>query len=311
MVSTASFTGRGFLSTVFLSNVDDMNTERNQFLRLLQAHFDGDELEELCFQLNVEPDDLSGSTRSAKMRALLLHCERHGISRDLYNVCQRLRENVTWPLLETHSPDNTLELNLDQKSTTVILGDRIDMLAAQTNDGNPAQWRSIADKNKLKNPRILQPGQTLAPDTLLGSGWSFPLQISAQGGVTISHDKKGLNESITILLMTSPGERLMHPDYGCRLNELCFMLNDKKTLTLTQTYITEALQKWETRITLLTIDAIYSPNSPYAILITIAYKIKATDENGEIQFVFHLMWNMSSDNQNNLKVWDGSHDNIF
>lgn len=288
-----------------------MATERSQFFRLLQTYFDADELKTLCLELDINPDDLAGETRPAKMRSLLLHCERHGISRELSKVCQQMRENVTWPSLGTATLGDILELNLEQKGTTIVLGDRIDMLSAQTNDGDTTHWRSIADRNKFKNPRNLQPGQILTPDTILGAGWSFPLQISAQGGLTISNDQKGLNESITILLMTAPGERLMYPDYGCRLNELCFMPNNEETLTLTQTYIIEALQKWEPRITSLNVDATYSPNSPYAILITISYKIKATDEKEQIQFVFHLMWKMGSNNQNNIKVWDGLSNSIF
>lgn len=287
-----------------------MIEERRQFLRLLQAHFDSEELNTLCFELDIKHDDLAGDTRSAKMRSLLLHCERHGLSRQLSQVCQQLRAHITWPSLGTPTLGDNLELNLEQKNVTIILGDRIDVLAGQANDGDTSQWRSIADRNKLKNPRVLQPGQTLTPDTILGAGWSFPLQISAQGGLNISNEQKGLNESITIILMTAPGERLRHPDFGCRLNELCFMPNNKETLAATQTYIKEALQKWETRITLLNVDAIYSPNWPYAILITIAYETKATHEKGQVQFIFHLMWHYELNNQNNLTVWDGS-SNIY
>lgn len=287
-----------------------MAAERNQFLRLLQAHFNLDELRDLCFQLeNVAYEDLPGEARSAKMRSLLLYCERHGLTASLEASCKRLRPNVSWPSLQTEPATEILEVNLEQTSATITLGDRIDTITGSANDGDASQWRTIADKNRLKNPRKLQPGQALVPDTIVGSGWAFPLRISAQGGLVTTNEQNEIEESIATILMTAPGERLMHPTFGCRLNELCFMPNNKQTLTLTQTYVKEALQKWETRITVLEVQTSYRSFSPSCgIEITISYETKATREQNRSYFIFHLLYLFGTKNQNNIERWDGSPD---
>jgi phage baseplate assembly protein W len=287
-----------------------MVTERNQFLRLLQAHFNAEELKDLCFQLDIVHEDLAGETRSARMRSLMLYCERHDLSLKLSTICQRLRPNTSWPTLQAQPEPEPLDLevNLDQKNATIVLGDRIDIITGTANDGDASQWRSIADKNKLTNPRMLQPGQALTPDTIVGTGWSFPLQISPQGGLNVTNEQNELKQSISIILMTAPGERLMYPTFGCRLNELCFMPRNKQTLTLVQTYIKEALQKWETRITVLDVQTAYGYNFYDAIYITISYEVKATHDKEQAQFIFYLMWRMDLNNQNHLRSWDGSPD---
>ena len=62
--------------------------------------------------------------------------------------------------------------------------------------------------------------------SLIGRGWSFPPEIGAQGGIALTNERSELRQSVEIILSTSPGQRVMRPTFGCRLQELVFAPNN-------------------------------------------------------------------------------------
>lgn len=57
----------------------------------------------------------------------------------------------------------------------------------------------------------------------LGTGWAFPPQFSSnKQSVNLCKDEVDIKQSLTILLSTMPGERMMHPTYGCHLHRMVF-----------------------------------------------------------------------------------------
>ena len=60
----------------------------------------------------------------------------------------------------------------------------------------------------------------------LGSGWAFPVKIGDTGSVDVAQFERSVAEAIRIILGTSPGERLMRPDFGCRINDMVFAPNN-------------------------------------------------------------------------------------
>jgi hypothetical protein len=64
----------------------------DQALRdFLIDYFDKDELNSLCFDLEIDPGEVRGETRSTKAMELVLYCKRRGRSEDLKAACARLR----------------------------------------------------------------------------------------------------------------------------------------------------------------------------------------------------------------------------
>jgi len=45
----------------------------------------------------------------------------------------------------------------------------------------------------------------------LGKGWSFPVVLDDHGAIKVSQGEKSIQDSIWIILATSPGERVMRP----------------------------------------------------------------------------------------------------
>jgi Bacteriophage baseplate protein W len=88
-----------------------------------------------------------------------------------------------------------------------------------------------------------------------GRGFAFPLRPDARGRIEESADERKVRESILTILGTEQGERLMRPDFGCRLKSLVFAPNSAATASLAGFYIEESLTKWEPRISLDSVSA--------------------------------------------------------
>lgn len=53
--------------------------------------FDLSELEELCFEMSIDDENLKGQEKPAKARALISYCERHSRLDELVTACRKLR----------------------------------------------------------------------------------------------------------------------------------------------------------------------------------------------------------------------------
>jgi phage baseplate assembly protein W len=84
---------------------------------------------------------------------------------------------------------------------------------------------------------------------------SAGLQVGPTGQIDMVEDDEAIRQAILMLLATSPGERVMRPDYGCLLRRVIFSPNDDTTAGLAIHYVRVALERWEPRIEILRIDA--------------------------------------------------------
>jgi phage baseplate assembly protein W len=130
--------------------------------------------------------------------------------------------------------------------------------------------------------------------SFLGTGWSFPPQFDKSDSKTrMLKDEADIQSSLEILLSTRQGERVMLPDYGCDLHELVF-----EPLTTTfKTYIADlirtAILYYEPRIEVEKIDLNDTGELEGRILITITYKVRAT--NSRFNFVYPFYKNEGTD----------------
>jgi hypothetical protein len=63
----------------------------------LARHFDMSELATLCFEIDIDFDNMPGRNKDARIRELILFCERSGKLSELVNRCRELRSHVEWP----------------------------------------------------------------------------------------------------------------------------------------------------------------------------------------------------------------------
>jgi len=95
-------------------------------------------------------------------------------------------------------------------------------------------------------------------------------------------------QAIRIILGTMPGERLMRPDFGCRVYDLVFESRDLTTARLMAQYVENALERWEPRIEVTSVKVDYTSYES-ALLAQISYIIKTTHDERSIIYPFYLM----------------------
>ena len=123
----------------------------------------------------------------------------------------------------------------------------------------------------------------------LGQGLAFPLQVNPRGSIALAIGERDIEQAIGIILETVPGERVMRPEFGCRVHELIFAPNNASTHGLIIHYIEQALERWEPRIQVREIEVNTDPDSGATLLVEIKYVIKDSHDERSIVYPFFLM----------------------
>jgi phage baseplate assembly protein W len=96
-----------------------------------------------------------------------------------------------------------------------------------------------------------------------------------------------IRQSVTTILDTEPGERVMLPSFGCGLRRYLMEPNSLSTRTAMAEDITEALRLWEPRIVLTNV-AVTPGEDPSLVWIDIAYERTADRRPDNLVFPFYL-----------------------
>ncbi|MDR8390612.1 GPW/gp25 family protein [Aliifodinibius sp. S!AR15-10] len=120
----------------------------------------------------------------------------------------------------------------------------------------------------------------------LGRGWKFPVQFK-NGSANLSQYERDIKESLTILLSTTRGERVMRPDYGTTVHDLMFEPLDVSTATLVGEEIKKAILLHEPRVFVENVEAVQESLTGF-IEVTIEYTIIATNTRANLVFPFYL-----------------------
>ena len=123
---------------------------------------------------------------------------------------------------------------------------------------------------------------------ILGTGFGFPLRIGGRGGFPLAREEQDVAEAITLVLATSPGERLMRPEFGCGIHDYVFAPNNASTRGAIAHQVQRALMRFEPRIDLLEVRAETTPEQQNLILIRIDYRIRANNAFHNIVYPFFL-----------------------
>ncbi len=123
----------------------------------------------------------------------------------------------------------------------------------------------------------------------LGQGLAFPLQVNQRGEIALVRGETDIEQSIRIILETSPGERVMRPEFGCRAKELLFAPRDSSTAGLMAYYVRRALRRWEPLIEVLDVEALPDPDRDGVLLVEVNYEVRTTHDERSIVYPFYLM----------------------
>jgi phage baseplate assembly protein W len=127
------------------------------------------------------------------------------------------------------------------------------------------------------------------PNSFLGRGWIFPVQIDpATGRVAMSELEQDIKESIYILLATAPGERLMRPEFGCGIHDLVFSSMSTVTMGLFESRVREAINRWEARVDILKLEVFTKEPDRGKLEINLHCQIRNTNTEFNLVFPFYL-----------------------
>ena len=121
-----------------------------------------------------------------------------------------------------------------------------------------------------------------------GQGLSFPPRVRADGRLAWSAGEENVRESLRLILLTEPGERLMREEFGCGLRRSLFEPNTTTTRQLIRERITAAIGRWEPRVTVEDVDVDPDPADPRLIAITVHFRLVASQALGRIGLSLRL-----------------------
>lgn len=135
--------------------------------------------------------------------------------------------------------------------------------------------------------RANQPGQ---PDSsFIGRGFGWPLGVDHTGAIALSDGVADLDSSIELVLMTAPGERLMRPQFGCRIWDLLFEPVTGNLLGLIAEAVRDALAQWEPRIVVDEVKPEPDPDNHALVRIQVSYRVRSTNDRRNLVYPFYVI----------------------
>ena len=125
--------------------------------------------------------------------------------------------------------------------------------------------------------------------SFLGRGWSFPPVFDNDtGGALMVEAEEDIVQSLRILFQTRAGERVMHPTYGSRLQDLVFEPINAEIQGAIENAVSRAILFFEPRITLESVTADMRDWSEGHLSISIVYRVRATNSRHNTVFPFYI-----------------------
>ena len=123
----------------------------------------------------------------------------------------------------------------------------------------------------------------------LGKGWSFPPTFNRQDKrIDIVSYEDDIYQSLMLILSTSPGERVMHPTFGCGLKMMIFDVITESTVTEITDLVERAILFFETRITLNSVVVNVDDYYEGRIDILLDYTIRKINTRSNMVYPFYF-----------------------
>lgn len=123
----------------------------------------------------------------------------------------------------------------------------------------------------------------------IGRGWSFPVRFTARGGIALTSGTEEVDAALRMILGTAQGERVMRPEFGCRIWDLLFHPLDANTIGQMEQAVRDAVAQWEPRIDLEGVRAVPDEEDVGLVHIEIAYRLRATNDRRNLVYPFYVI----------------------
>lgn len=114
-------------------------------------------------------------------------------------------------------------------------------------------------------------------------GW--PLSPSLEAGALAYPDlDRSIRDQIKIILLTQPGELLLHPSFGAGLQDMLHEPNTLGTRRRIRDLVFKSVGRWERRIMLDQVDVWELEGRPDAVRVELGYRIRRTGTAAQFHF---------------------------
>ena len=124
---------------------------------------------------------------------------------------------------------------------------------------------------------------------IIGSGLAFPLSVDHRGGIALARGEDDIEQAIAVILGTAPGERPMRPEFGCEIHQLVFDTIDAEMIGKMDSAIRVALDRWEPRIDVVSLDFDLTGTAEGRLEIDIRYAVRATTREHNLVYPFYVI----------------------
>ena len=125
-------------------------------------------------------------------------------------------------------------------------------------------------------------------DSFLGKGWGFPPAFDyEEKSIEMVKDDEDIKQSLSIIIGTIPGERIMQPTFGCDIRSYVFESNDPTYRSMLKDAVYDALLFNEPRIKINAINI--EDNTIRGIVnIHVLYTVIITNTRSNIVYPFYI-----------------------
>jgi uncharacterized protein len=124
---------------------------------------------------------------------------------------------------------------------------------------------------------------------IIGSGLAFPLQVDRRGGIALARDETDIEQAIELILGTAPGERPMRPEFGCGVHDFVFDSIDATTVGRMELAIRDALDRWEPRVFVESVEFNLDEVADGRLIIDIGYRVRVTNTMRNLVYPFYVI----------------------
>jgi uncharacterized protein len=125
--------------------------------------------------------------------------------------------------------------------------------------------------------------------SFIGQGFSWPMGVDHTGSIKLTDGADVLERAMRIVLLTAPGERLMRPQFGCRIWDLLFEPITPNLLGLLAEAVRDALAQWEPRVEVEEVVPRPDGNDGGLVHIQVIYRIRATNDRRNLVYPFYVI----------------------
>ena len=104
-----------------------------------------------------------------------------------------------------------------------------------------------------------------------------------------------LEQAMTLILSTYPGERPMRPEFGSRLRDFVFRPANAETAAELSQEVRNALLRWEARVDVEMVNVTPDGEDRSMLYIDIQYRLKDTNDRRNLVFPFYTIPEDGSD----------------